>query len=103
MFAGSRDRILHRRPPSAANPPVQFGRRQALRQPRERALPGNLLGGSSVPRKPVHAVRASAPPTLMRRTPSPASSATVVKWCADDHVDGRGRDRADDGADLIVG
>src|SRR6188474_3325265 len=30
-------------------------------------------------RKPVHAARASAPPTLIRRTPSSASCATVVK------------------------
>ena len=30
-------------------------------------------------RNPVHAARASAPPTLMRRTPSAAASATVMK------------------------
>src|SRR4051794_28487316 len=30
-------------------------------------------------RKPVHAARASAPPTLMRRTPAAVTSATVVK------------------------
>src|SRR5262245_19975454 len=30
-------------------------------------------------KKPAHAARASAPPTLMRRTPRDASSATVVK------------------------
>ena len=52
-------------------------------------------------RKPVQAVRASAPPTLMRRTPAAAISATVVKSVnVTRRLNGFGRDGVDDGFDV---
>ena len=68
-------------------------------RPRPANVPRSAISRAAA-RNPAQAARASAPPTLIRRTPSAASSATVAKSLPASTLTGFGRHRLHDGGDV---
>ena len=90
------------RGPSAGEQPVEFGAGRRLAEGGEAAGLGDLPRDAFM--KPAQAMRASAPPTLMRRTPSAAIWPTVrLSRPAGEHVHRLRRHRLDDRRDVLDG